>query len=437
MRLFSFCVGFFRRPTRLLLLCGLIFVFLGTFYWSLWEIPWLRDSAALQSEDDDAWIVTRIAPLRATLPDCVKESFPIVPKNRYCSWNTTLQDCYETLMPTFHKQQSWVFLGDTGMANIPYFLSLQWPVGNLTIQTRRNPCQNLIYYGLPPPYDGWKQPNPDLGEGPTGLGKERPYCMDCTNCWNVKMESGENNDLSVEYLVMEYARDVSIPSRVTKTTQETALFYMSHNPPSVCIAHAGLHDAAIPQITQELYLHNVDKYLGLLQRTCDYVIWISLHAVVESDDVTQSNCKLQQWKNAFMGLVDMRNYANVYVVDIWDKSFHTDFQTPTCLGKKFYASLARLFRSLMAGPDLTDPQWSHAVIAKEPIVQVDKHTLPRPDWGAERNTCNRIQGTSIAQNCTIDDHWILYTCSTRNPLYIAWRYGAKTGKAIVWFLATK
>jgi hypothetical protein len=54
-----------------------------------------------------------------------------------------------------------------------------------------------------------------------------------------------------------------------------------------------------------------------------------------------------------MGLIKMRDYANVYAVDIWDVSFHVDFYNPTQLGKKFYASLSCLFKSLMAGPNLT------------------------------------------------------------------------------------
>ena len=268
----------------------------------------------------------------------------------------TLQDCYEMLMPTFHKKKSWVYLGDAGMANIPFFLSLQWPFGNLTMNTRRNPCQNLIYMGLPPPEDGWKQPNPELGEGPIGIGKDRPFCMDCTNCWNVKIDSSPSNGFFVEYLVVEYARDVSLQSRVTRTTQETTVFYLGRKniAPSVCVASAGLNDAAInPPISDELYLQNLDKYLGLLQRTCDYVIWISLHAVVESEEVVQDNCRLHQWRNASMVLLAKRDYDNVYIIDIWDKSFNTDFYDPTTLGQKFYASFARLFKLLMAGPDLS------------------------------------------------------------------------------------
>jgi hypothetical protein len=245
------------------------------------------------------------------------------------------------------------------MANIPYFLSRQWPANNLNISTRRNPCQNLVYYGLPPPDDGWRDPKPEMGEGPIGVGMEHHFCMDCTNCWNVAMTSGPSDrNLSVEYLVVEYARDVSLPSRVTTTTQQTVTYYLGQKriPPSVCVATAGLNDAAIlPPVPQDVYIENVDRYLGLLQRTCDYVIWIGLHAVVEDEDtVVQTNCKLEEWNYAVMELVKTRNYQNVFFIGIFDKSFHSDFQSPTRLGKRFYASFARLFKSLMAGPDLAN-----------------------------------------------------------------------------------
>ena len=249
------------------------------------------------------------------------------------------------------QTSKWVFLGDTGMAHIPYFLSRQWPFeGNFTTTTRRNPCQSLMYYGLPPPDHGWKAPS--LGEGPAK--EDRPFCSDCSNCWNVGLNS---SDLSVEYLVVEYARDVSVPSQVTATTQETVAFYLNHqysySEKPICVASAGVHDAAIqPPLTQDNYLRNVEDYLGRLLETCDSVIWINLHAVVETKDTVQRNCRLQQWKNGFLEIISDRSYDNVYVMDIWEKSFHADFVRPTQLGQKFYASLARLFRSLMAGPNV-------------------------------------------------------------------------------------
>ena len=347
-----------------------------TVYLELWDVPWfsidLGEEGALVGSDPGN-TTTRLenqAPLRPLPLNCPDNrtqplqqtkntSSPTTWDRHYCSWNKTLEDCYKTLMPTFHRKTSWVFLGDNGMSNIPYFLSLKWPGKNLTVSTRRNPCQNLVYYGLSPPENGWQEPNPELGEGPTGIGKEHHFCMDCENCWNVAMESGpaDDQDLSVEYLVVEYARDVSLPSQVTTTTQQTVSYYLGQKktPPSVCVASAGLNDAAIePRIPQDVYVQNVDKYLGLLQRVCDNVIWIGLHAVVEVEGslVQTTNCELAEWNSAVMTLVNNRNYQNVYFIDIYEKSFHSDFESPTRLGKKFYASFTRLFKSLMAGPDL-------------------------------------------------------------------------------------
>lgn len=336
------------------------------FYWELWDIPWHREHTELNEDDatdvdHDPWdrVINKRAqaPLRPLQRSCPQQSQKSIPVSRYCSTEKSLEDCYRTLMPIFHKKVSWVFLGDESMGNIPYFLSLQWPVKNLTISTRRNPCQNLAYYGLAPPDTGWKEPNPDLGEGPIGIGMKRHFCMDCRKCWNVAMESGPTDqDLSVEYLVVEYARDVSLQSRTTTTTQQTVAYYLGQKQsrPSVCVASAGINDAAIqPLVPEEIYIQNVDKYLGLLQRTCEYVIWIGLHAVVENENlVVQKNCHLETWNDAMIELIKKRNYRNVFFVDIFERSFHSDFEFPTRLGKKFYASLSRLFKSLIAGPDI-------------------------------------------------------------------------------------
>lgn len=292
--------------------------------------------------------------LRPESPQCIKDTVTARPK-KYCEWKTNLKDCYEMLMSALHEQKSWNFLGDSGMANIPYYISLRWPFENsFNVTTRRQSCQNLAYYGLPPPKHGWIAPDVSKGEGPIGHGRENPYCMDCQKCWNVLIDNPTTPDVFVEYLVVEYARDVSIPSLVTNTTQETAIYYMNSKPPAVCVVSAGILDAAIvPPISTDTYIQNVDKYLALLQRTCKEVVWIGIPAVVENEEIPQENCRLQKWNNAVMGLIAMRDYDNVYVIDVWEKSLQTDHMGFLELDKKFYASMARLFVTLMAGPDMT------------------------------------------------------------------------------------
>jgi hypothetical protein len=332
-----------------------------TFYWQFWEIPWLPMTSKEGESTEDNSLGTNLP----EPPNCIKDTVTALPTNRYCVWNSKIESCYETLKPALDQQTAWVFLGDTGMASLAYYASEKWPLEPLlNVTTRRHPCQNLAYYGLPPPNHDWVPPDPSLGEGPIGYGLQNPYCMDCKKCWNVLMDNPTTTTTPtntpvknfIEYLVVEYARDVSLPTLVTTTTQETAVYYLKRKSPAVCIASAGLHDAAIddPPISVDLYVQNVDKYMSLLQRTCQHVVWMSIPAVVENAETMplQTNCKLQKWNNAVLGLIAMRNYQNVYVIDIWDQSLETNHETHTgLLEKKFYDSLAQLFTSLMAGPD--------------------------------------------------------------------------------------
>eukprot|EP00934_Nitzschia_sp_Nitz4_P001851 Nitzschia sp. Nitz4//scaffold3_size479765//93791//94819//NITZ4_000036-RA/size479765-processed-gene-0.56-mRNA-1//1//CDS//3329550566//1851//frame0 len=334
------------------------FAALTTFYWELWEIPWLaqeasanvaatsKNSTSLEtSTSDQGSSNSTLIPIR---PTCVQAD-TLDPPTNYCVWSESNNDCLDLMSRNLQGSPTWVFLGDSEMVHIVSYLSQNevWPFGGApSIKTRRNPCHNLLYYGLPPPEAGWQNPNATNGEGPIGLGLKTPFCMDCKNCWNLRMAG--TLERYVEYLVVEYARDVSIPSLVTKTTQETAVYYLNQAPPAVCIASAGLLDASIdPTISVEVYKGNADKYVGLLQRTCQQVVWITIHPVVESDVVPQTNCQLREWNTAFVNLLKERNYDNVWVVDIWDASFEAHYNSETKLMEQFFATLAEMFKTLM------------------------------------------------------------------------------------------
>lgn len=314
---------------------------------------------------------------RPALPlSCVTQSTP-QNRNWYCAWGQNLNDCLE-MLSTHHNMNetsSWVFLGGPETASLAYYMSLKWPSSlpshkpEFNVTSRRSPCQNLLYYGLPPRTDGWIPPDPSKGEGPVSFGLDNPYCTDCKKCWNVLLEEENPSSSSllpippsagtdsgstsvrrrgIEYLVVEYARDVSIQTLVTKTTQETAAYYLDLQRPDVCVVSVGLWDAAIgPPIPQSVFVNNVDRYFALLQRVCRNVVWISIPAVVEDDSIPQSNCQLQEWNAAILSMLDRRGYLNVYVLDIWDKSLVTDHVGYVFLHKKWYASLARLFVAVM------------------------------------------------------------------------------------------
>ena len=364
-----------RRPKCLIVLGGLFFLMMGTFYWSLWEIPsWIpimkgKDDSQEGGSDMESYSNQGSHGFFPEPLNCIHDTVLAKPFNGYCVWNNTATgstDCQSKMMPRLKSKSSYVFLGDQHMAKLAQAVSVNWPFENEplnTTTTRRHPCQNLAYYGLPPPHDGkWIPPDSTgKGEGPVAYGKDHPYCQDCRKCWNILMETyqqpsqddDDNHDVKyLEYLVVEYSRDVTTPTLVTNTTQETASYYLSRRAqrPSVCIASAGLNDAAIvPTPSLDTYIKNADRYLGLLQRTCDSVVWISIHSVVENSSIPQKNCNLQTWNNAVFGQVSMRNYSNVYYVDIWDTSLNTNHEGFLALEKSFYQDLSKLFTNLMQG----------------------------------------------------------------------------------------
>uniref|UniRef100_A0A7R9ZKF4 Uncharacterized protein n=1 Tax=Craspedostauros australis TaxID=1486917 RepID=A0A7R9ZKF4_9STRA len=364
-----------RRPRCLLvlifmlLLCStmaLIFIF-----WTPSELLGVlsRDSSS-SSDGETADAAEDNSDLIPKAPNCTSTTRYQL-QSRYCSWDRSLETCYRMFVPVLQEKPSWVFLGGYDMSQVVHYISLQWPHESLNIKSRRDPCKNIEYYKIPRRVP-WTAPNATLGEGPVGYGKDHPYCTDSQRVWNVLLDVPTQQDKYVEYLVVEYARDVSIPSHVTKTTQETAALYLSNKSPEVCVANTGLHDASIvdPKTGEPLpidvYIHNVDAYITLLARTCRHVVWVGLSAIMEDDSKTLAgtggssiihgnatnvtNCQLQEYNNAVYGLVELRGRDNVYIVDVWDKSLTTSHVDKFYMTPKYYSTLARLFATLMAGP---------------------------------------------------------------------------------------
>ena len=381
------------RCLLILLLGGSVYLVGGYFGW-LWDLPdtmsnmdWLPLAQSRTKSKDDGSSSSRSQGsdhssyfggsqseadlnFRRPLPlQCGdRPVLRYTPKQRFCEFNTTsAQDCYDSFAAFVEgSTPSWVFLGDAlHMQPLAAAVSQRLPYKIVDATSNRHACQNLDYYRLPPPNDGWLPPKHSHGEGPIGYGVEHPYCMDCRTCWNVKLhgpsvttttttkKKSEGNDVSrryLEYLVVEYSRDVSIPTLVSQTTQETAVYYLEQMKPSVCVASAGLNDPFLdPTLSMEQYVTNVDHYLEGLQRTCEYVIWIGIPAVVEDDAYPHKNCELHEWNNAVFSLVDLRGFDNVFVLDVWETTMTTDHYDPLRVTKDYHTMLARLLISFMKG----------------------------------------------------------------------------------------
>lgn len=121
----------------------------------------------------------------------------------------------------------------------------------------------------------------------------------------------------------------------------------------MCVVSVGLFDAAInPPVAVDVLLKNVDRYLQLLHRACGSVVWLSIPAVVEDNSIPHyDNCQIQKWNVAIMNNLTEKDYSNVYILDIWDKSLETDHSSFLQMSNRFYASLSRLFVAVMMGND--------------------------------------------------------------------------------------
>ena len=151
---------------------------------------------------------------------------------------------------------------------------------------------------------------------------------------------------------------MSIPSIAGNTTQETISYYLKSKRPQVCVLNVGMLDANIDFgsnqslssttiIPDGLFRENIVRFISLLQRSCQNVIWVTLHGVVESQDIKTTNCQLQRWNRIVLDFLSERNFNNVYVVDVWEASVRSDFVSNLILGKKFHSQLARLFVAAM------------------------------------------------------------------------------------------
>jgi hypothetical protein len=385
-----FCLWEIRRRLvvwTVLIVSILSVVVIGTYNWLFWEAVNVSSNNVVEVDlqpptDGGQELLNGVTSgsdgflRRPALPlSCVTQSTAQYP-DRYCAWGRNLKDCLELLSTHVNETSSWVLLGGPETASLAHYISIKWPSSLPSHQpqfnetSRRNSCQNLLYYGLPPPSKGWIPPDPSKGEGPVSYGLENPYCMDCKKCWNVLLEEASSSSVlppppsvasgndsgpsweqrrGIEYLVVEYARDVSIQTSITNTTQETASYYLSLQRPDVCVVSVGLWDAAIvPPMPQSVLVANIDRYIGLLQRVCGNVVWISIPAVVEDNSIPQKNCQIQEWNAAILTMLHGRGYYNVYVIDIWDESLQTDHVGYVFLTKKWYATLARLFIAVMS-----------------------------------------------------------------------------------------
>ena len=244
-------------------------------------------------------------------------------------------------------------------------------------------CDTMENFYLPrlPNTEQWRLPNFALGEGPIKFGYKHSYCTDCDGCdshvlsctiasYDI-LQRCENSD-SIEsyfgpsysgYLSVEFARDVELQTLEYKTTQENLVSnYIGNqwNKPverilefgrPICVVSTGHHDVAIPNITLDVYLQNVQWYLELLVEECDYVIWIGNNCPA-TDTYYQTISGTYEWN---IGVRDMlflweKNRSirsNVFYLDVYNASKIFEHEDNIHMSVAWYKLLALCLQDLM------------------------------------------------------------------------------------------
>jgi hypothetical protein len=235
----------------------------------------------------------------------------------------------------------------------------------------------------------WEFPNETNGEGPTVFGLENAYCTDCAGCESkvltcslsdamedVSCSSGDVNAAPTEgssytgpayggFAAVEFARDVELQSTLFKSTQENWLLHYINktwNSPDaieefgrpVCVVSAGIHDCTVHDITTEIYLQNVQWYLGIVFQQCDYVIWVANNCPLR-DEYKQTKALMHHWNVAVQEVLLSTPFfrQNSFFLDVFESSINYPHEDNMHMKWSWYGLLASFFRSLMD----TDNGW--------------------------------------------------------------------------------
>ena len=248
--------------------------------------------------------------------------------------------------------------------------------------------------------------NYSKGEGPTFTTLYRPGCSSCENRlleYRVRTpppplplliredaDDDENHDPArptntpttlppsttttttvryVEFLEMEFARDVTFASTATETTQETVARYMRNQrydttssssndgerstttPTAIpkhqtaCVISSGMHDLTIPDLPSEIYIANHIAMKRLL-KDAGCGIWIKLELTARGyrRPYLRDNVMVHEWNEVLRRSMDPDEYQiNVFGRSLNAKhgdTLHMDVDT-------FYCPLMDFFMNLM------------------------------------------------------------------------------------------
>jgi hypothetical protein len=170
--------------------------------------------------------------------------------------------------------------------------------------------------GLSVPGD-WRQPNLDMGEGPRANGLENHGCTDCLGCMR---GAYGNAQWTIEYLSMEYARDVEVQTAQFRTTQENVVQYLKRDGRVITdiVFNHGIHDMGVNFTSAEKYVRNVRWLVDLYRRELGVsrltFVTISHTRRSDGDKYPQTNDKIAVWNAEVVRALAAT--VPVFVVDV-------------------------------------------------------------------------------------------------------------------------
>ena len=158
-----------------------------------------------------------------------------------------------------------------------------------------------------------------------------------------------DNFLLMDFITVEYARDVEMQSEMGNTTQETLSRYLQLRGKiySLCVVNAGIHDNALRDLSTETYILNVKEYLELLFPICLHIIWIETNSVRGDKEWSQGNTKIQVWNKGVNSYIETHLHHKVSVVRVFERSKQARRRDNVHMHESWYLELAKtLFEKL-------------------------------------------------------------------------------------------
>lgn len=163
--------------------------------------------------------------------------------------------------------------------------------------------------------------HPGPSEGPVSYGLRMlgSQCRDCNICEAKLFECKDGlHSMKVEFIAVEFARDVSLQSSLYRTTQENVGHYLSQQNVSHVIFNTGLHDTGLQCNSIKSYRKNLMWYFGVLRKFMPLAsfLWLDSVPVVKSKqpviwrNVT-ANGRISEYNRIASRLVDQFGYQRI------------------------------------------------------------------------------------------------------------------------------